>query len=137
MLTRKLSGSSIRVRFMLIMVAILAVASAAATVLIARRQAASLEQALVERGESLGAFVAKLSWEPLLTNETTQLDGVVADVTKSEGDVAWAVVFDPHGTPMTSPSVSLNLEAPGVKGVVEALPREAPLLDTLKALRAA
>src|SRR5215510_5156898 len=108
MLTRKLSGSSIRVRFMLIMVAILAVASVIATLLIARRQAASLEQALVDRGESLGAFVAKLSWEPLLTKETASLDGVVADVTKAEADVAWAVVLDPDGTALTSPSVSLN-----------------------------
>jgi len=132
----KLFASSIRVRFMLIMVAILTVASVIATTLIARRQAAGLEQALVDRGESLGAFVAKLSWEPLLTNETTQLDGVVADVTKAEVDIAWAVVFDANGVPMTSPSVSVNKEAPGVKPVVDALPREAPLLDVLKALRA-
>ena len=38
-------------------------------------------------GEALllinGLGGTSLSWEPLLTNESTQLDGVVADVTKS------------------------------------------------------
>jgi methyl-accepting chemotaxis protein len=137
MQTRETSGGmGIRVRFMLIMVAILTVSSVAATVLLARRQAASLEQALVDRGHSLGAFIAKLSWEPLLTNETTQLDGVVADVIKAEEDVAWAVVLDPSGTTMTSPAVSVNPRAPGVEAALAALPKDAPLADMLKALRA-
>src|SRR6187401_558089 len=133
---RKLSGAGIRVRFMLLMVAILAASSVIATVLLARRQASALEAALVDRGHSLGAFIAKLSWEPLLTNETTQLDGVVADVTKSEEDVVWAVVLDTNGTAMTSPAVSVNPRAQGVEPVLAALPDSAPLADVLKALRA-
>src|SRR6187401_3286393 len=133
---RKLSGAGIRVRFMLLMVAILAASSVIATVLLARRQASALEAALVDRGHSLGAFIAKLSWEPLLTNETTELDGVVADVTKSEDDVAWAVVFDPNGMPMTSPDVSINAAAPGVEGILATLAKDTTLLDKLKALRA-
>ena len=70
MLTRNPFGTGIRVRFMLVMLAVLTASSVIATWLIARRQAASLEQSLVDRGNSLGAFMAKLSWEPLLTNET-------------------------------------------------------------------
>ena len=136
MLTRSLSRAGIRVRFMLVMLAILTTSSVLATWLVARRQAASLEQSLVDRGHSLGAFMAKLSWEPLLTNETTELDGVVADVTKSEDDVAWAVVFDPNGIPMTSPDVSINAAAPGVEGILVTLAKDTTLLDKLKALRA-
>jgi methyl-accepting chemotaxis protein len=135
MLTKML-GAGIRLRFMLIMVAILAVSSVGATVLIARRQAATLEQSLVDRGQSLGAFMAKLSWEPILTHETANLDGVVADVTKVERDVAWAVVLDPNGSILTAPSVSLNLKAPGVAEVLAGLPKDPPLADALKALRA-
>jgi methyl-accepting chemotaxis protein len=81
--------------------------------------------------------MAKLSWEPLLTNETTELDGVVADVTQSEDDVAWAVVLDPNGAPMTSPAVSINTRRSGVEGALARLPRRACSSTSSRRIRSA
>jgi methyl-accepting chemotaxis protein len=128
-------GAGIRVRFTVVVVTILAVSSIAGSVLLATRETASLRASLVEKGQTLGAYVAKLSWEPLLTGEGTQLDGIVADAIKASSDVVWAVVTDANGAVLTSPEVSLNRTGPGVAEALATIPKDKPLLETLAALR--
>lgn len=111
------------------------VSSILGSALLASRERASLRAALVEKGHTLGAYVAKLSWEPLLTGEGTQLDGIVGDAIKASADVVWAVILDTEGVALTSPEVSVNRAAPGVETALATLPKDRPLLETLAALR--
>jgi methyl-accepting chemotaxis protein len=127
-------ASSVRLRLMLIVVSLLIVSSAIGTMLIARRQAAALSESLLARGRSVGAYMAKLSWEPILTGETAQLDAIVDDVTGSEKDVVWAVVTTPEGLPLTSPAVSIHREGPGVEAALGTVPKDAPLPEMIRAL---
>ncbi len=128
-------GSGIRIRFTTVVVALLVVASIGGSALLSSRETAMLRGALLDKGRTLGAYVAKLSWEPLLTGEGTQLDGIVADAIKASADVVWAVVTDEGGAALTSPEVSINRTAPGVDEALAAIPRDRPLLDTLATLR--
>ncbi len=128
-------GSGIRMRFTAVVVAILVVASIGGSVLLSSRESGMLRGSLLEKGRTLGAYVAKLSWEPLLTGEGTQLDGIVADAIKASADVVWAVVTDESGTALTSPEVSLNRTAPGVEAALAAVAKDRGLLDTMAALR--
>ena len=120
---------------MLITVVILAIFTALSTVLLTRQETTMLHEAMDARGQSIGNFIAKLSWEPILTNETTQLDAIVGDVTSAEEDVLWAIVSDPSGAPLTAPVVSVNSKAKGVKDVLATLPKDATLADMQAALR--
>lgn len=129
-------GSSVRLKFMLIVVAALTLSALIGTALLAQRQAASLRQSLRQRGESLSAYIAKLSREPLLTNESTELDAIVDDVTSADEEVAWVIVSNAAGAHLTAPGVSVNRRAPGVEGALARLPSDANLDDMLKALRA-
>ncbi len=128
-------GSGIRMRFTAVVVSILVLASIGGSVLLSSRESGTLRASLLEKGKTLGAYVAKLSWEPILTGEGTQLDGIVNDAIKASADVVWAVVTDESGLALTSPEVSVNRAAPGVEDALAAMPKERPLLDTLAALR--
>ncbi len=128
-------GVGIRTKFTVIVMAILALFSVAGSVVLARAETGALREALLAKGRSLGAYVAKQSWEPILTGELTQLDGIVGDVTSAEADVVWAVVTDPGGLPLTSPSVSVNLKAAGVEAALAKVPGDRPLLETVGLLR--
>ncbi len=126
--------SSVRLRLMLIVISLLLVSTLIGTALVTRRQAGALRESLLDRGRSVGAYMAKLSWEPILTGETAQLDAIVDDVTGSEKDVLWAIVTTPEGLILTSPAVSLHHDAPEVAAALGSLPKDAQLADMIKAL---
>ena len=132
---RRAWGAGIRTKFTAVVVSILLVSSVAGSALLASRESGTLRASLAEKGKTLGSYVAKASWEPLLTGESTQLDGIVGDAIKASADVVWAVVTDAQGAALTSPDVSLNRAAPGVEEALAAAPKGAPLLETLAALR--
>ncbi|HSN92280.1 MAG TPA: methyl-accepting chemotaxis protein [Anaeromyxobacteraceae bacterium] len=128
-------GTGIRLKFALIVASILLLSTVATSLVMSRRQNDTLRESLLAKGRSLGAYVAKLSWEPLLTGEGTQLDGIVGDVTKAEADVVWAVVTDAEGAALTSPAVSVNRNAPGVEAALGSIGKELDLRGTMEALR--
>ncbi len=128
-------GTGIRVRFAAIVVSILVLASMAGIALLSSRENGTLRAALQEKAMTLGGYVAKLSWEPLLTGEGTQLDGIVGDAIKASADVVWAVVTDANGAALTSPEVSVNRSVPGVEEALASIPPGRSLLETIAALR--
>ena len=134
-MTRKL-GTGIRLKSMLILTFLIVMASMViGTTVLARRQAGSANQALLDRGRSLGAYMAKLSWEPLLTGETADLDAIVDDVTSAEEDLVWAFITDPNGLTLTAPAVSVNRKTREVEPALATLATDATLEDMIKVLR--
>ncbi len=125
---------SIQWKYMLIVVSIITISSIAATFVVAAKERASLRQSLLDKGQSLAAYMAKLSWEPLLLNETTQLDAIVSEINK-EQDVVYAVIKDMNDAALTSPMLSVNRSLPGVVSAVQTLPAEASLKDTVAMLK--
>jgi methyl-accepting chemotaxis protein len=126
--------ASIRWKFMIIMVVVLLLSTAIGTLVIVNNQRATLRRGLVEEGNSLAAFIAKLSWEPIITGDTTPLDGYVADINR-QPSVLYAVVQDVNDGYLTSPSVSVNLSSPGAEAVLGGLPKDSGLKDQIEALR--
>jgi methyl-accepting chemotaxis protein len=129
------NSRTVRVRLLLILLSLLAVSTTVSTVVIARYQASLLRGALNDQGRSLGTFVAKLSWESLLTGETANLDGFVHDLLATEENVVWAVIADSSQTILTSPSLSIRADAPGVAAVLAELGSNAPAAQIFDALR--
>jgi methyl-accepting chemotaxis protein len=129
--------AGIRAKFTLIVAAILAASSTLGSAILSIRQRETLRASLQEEVESLSSYVAKLSWEPILTGETAELDGIVADARKAGADVAWVVISNAEGAVLTSPGESLNLGAPEIAAALEKLPKDLALAETLEALRKA
>jgi len=113
---------------------IIVISSIAGTMIISRNVRAALQESLLDKGQSLAAYMSKLSWEPLLLNETTQLDGIVSEINK-ERDVVYAFIKDTNNAIMTSPSLSVNNSLPGVETVMKTMSQEATLKDIIPALK--
>ena len=126
--------TSIRWKFMAIVLLIIVISSIAGTMIISRNVRAALQESLLDKGQSLAAYMSKLSWEPLLLNETTQLDGIVSEINK-ERDVVYAFIKDTNNAIMTSPSLSVNNSLPGVETVMKTMSQEATLKDIIPALK--
>ncbi len=121
-------------KYMVFLILILVISTTVSTVIIVSKEKATLQGVLLEKGHSLAAYTSKLSWEPLLTNETTQLDGIVSD-TNAEKDVVYTLIKNESGAVLTSPSVSINRKSYGVTEALKGLAEDAPLDDSLKALK--
>jgi len=126
--------NSIQWKFMLIVVFIIIISSIAATFVVALKERASLRESLLDKGHSLAAYMSKLSWEPLLLNETTQLDAIVSEVNK-ERDVVYAVIKDTNDAALTSPMLSVNRSLPSVEAVLKPLSQETSLKETIALLK--
>ena len=126
--------SRIQWKFMVIIIMIITISSMAATVVVTMKERMTLREALLDKGMSLAAYMSKLSWEPLLLNETTQLDAIVSEVNK-ERDVVYAVIKDTNDNALTSPMLSVNRTLPGVETVLKTLPKELGLKETMAALK--
>ncbi len=126
--------NSIQWKFMFIIVLIIMISSVAATIVVAVKERASLRESLLDKGRSLAAYMSKLSWEPLLMNETTQLDAIVSEVNK-ERDVVYAIIKDTNDAMLTSPILSVNRSLPGVEAVLKTYTKELSLQETIAALK--
>ena len=127
--------TSIRWKFMMIVVSVLIVSSVISSVMITIRERTTLREALLDKGQSLAAYIAKLSWEPLLMNETTQLDAIVSEINK-EKDVIFAVIKNMEDAALTSPSLSVNRTLPGLEQILAKVSANGSLKDIITALRA-
>jgi len=127
--------AGIRARFTLIIAAILIASSTVGSAILSIRQREALRASLREECESLSAYVAKLSWEPLLTGESAELDGIAADAMKAGADVAWVVIADAAGAVLTSPGQSVNRSSAEIAAALAKVEEGLPLPATLAALR--
>jgi len=126
--------TSIQWKLMIIVISILTVLSVIGTLVIAGNERSTLRNALLDKGQSLAAYVAKLSWEPLLTNESTQLDAIVGDINKEE-DVVYSVIKNESGAVLTSPGLSVNRTSAATQAALAGLPEGSALGDMIAAIK--
>jgi len=131
---RRKIGKSIQYKLMSVMLLILAITTLAASAIIAMNERAQMKQSLLGKGQSLGAYIAKLSREPLLSRDYVQLDAIVKEV-NSDQEVAYAIVLDKDDKPRTTTYASLNFQLSGLKAATAALPRDAGLPEMLSVLK--
>src|SRR3990172_7108104 len=104
---KKIMSRSIRFKFLSITFIILIVCTVAGSALIALSERAMLKRSLLDKGQSLGSYIAKLSRDPLIMKDSIQLDSIVDELNKDEEDV-YTVIKDSSGNLLTSRSSSIN-----------------------------
>lgn len=127
---------SIQFKFLSVMFIIMFLTAFAASTLIARNESRLLNQSLMEKGHSLGTYMAKLCKDPIIVKDFIQLDEIAKEANK-DAEVAYAVVLDDAGRPITSLSASINTQIPEVKSTAASMPKDSEPLQVVEAIRKA
>jgi PAS domain S-box-containing protein len=69
---------------------------------------------LVKKGRGLAEYVAKISQDHLVMNDTSRLNSIVKEA-RYDDDILYTVVFDRHGSAVTSRIASLNYSSPRIE----------------------
>lgn len=135
MLKKKLN-ESIQYKFLSVMFVIMIITAFAASAFIAQNERKMLKQSLLDKGQSLGSYIAKLSKDPLIMKDYIQLDAIVKEITK-DPEVAYATVQDEGDKLLTSLYASINHQVPGLKAAIAAMPKDSELSETIAAIKKA
>ena len=130
----KTAKRSIRFKFLSIISVILVVCTVAGSALIALSERAMLKRSLMDKGQSLGSYIAMLSREPMLMNDFIQLDAIVNALNKDE-EVAYTVIQDAGGNFLTSRFAGINSQIPELKAFIATLPKDSELPDIIAAIK--
>ncbi len=131
---KKMTQRSIRYKFLSIISMILIICTVAGSALIALSERAMLKRSLMDKGQSLGSYIAKLSKDPLIMKDGIQLDSTVNELNKDE-EVVYTVIKDAGGNILTSRFASLNYQAPALKAFIAGLPKDSELPDIIAAIK--
>jgi methyl-accepting chemotaxis protein len=133
---RKLVGKNIGFKFLSVISVILLITTIGSSALIARNEKVLLRHSLEKKGSSLVSYIAKLSKDPLIMKDSIQLDSIVHELNKDE-EVVYTLIRDAAGNILTSRFSSLNSQVPGIKEIIEGLPKDSELRDTLAVIKTA
>lgn len=125
---------SISFKFIFIIALVLLVSTAIGTTLIVFNQRNSLNQFLYDKGHTLASYIANISKDAILLKDTIQLDAIVSEAIK-DNDVAYALIIDAEGKPLTTAIASFNDNMPQVKAVFERLSQNSGVPEKLAALK--
>jgi methyl-accepting chemotaxis protein len=130
---KTLFGKSIGYKFLGVISVVLLISAIVTSVLLARHESELLRRSLEDKGNSLIAYVAKLSTDPMTMNDLYQLDSIVNEVNRNE-DVLYTVIRNASGTIMTSPVSSMNTRRPDTEKLIRDLPKNSELSEIISAL---
>jgi len=133
---KKKLNESIQYKFLSVMFIIMIITAFAASAFIAQNERKMLKQSLLDKGQSLGSYIAKLSKDPLIMKDYIQLDAIVKEITK-DPEVAYATVQDEGDKLLTSLYASINHQVPGLKAATAAMPKDSELSETIAAIKKA
>src|SRR3990170_5153971 len=133
---KKKFTESIQFKFLSVMFVIMVITAFAASAFIAQNERKMLKQSLLDKGQSLGSYIAKLSKDPLIMKDYIQLDAIVKEITK-DPEVAYATVQDEGDKLLTSLYASINHQVPGLKAATAAMPKDSELSETIAAIKKA
>ena len=131
---REKLSASLRFRFLAIMSAIIFAGALGLSIFVAMNENRINRDSLRATGNSFASYIAKLGRDPLVMKDRIQLDAIVNDANKDE-NIAYAIIRDGEGTPLTTPYASLNYRQPRVNAVIMGLPVESELQDIIEAIR--
>lgn len=125
---------SIRAKLLLIVVGILIFSTVVGTALIIFNERATLDRFLIDKGRSLGTYIANISKDPILLKDNIQLDAIVGDITKDE-DVVYALIQDNENAYLTTHLASFSEKSPIAKKIIAGLPQDSDTGTILTAIR--
>lgn len=125
---------SVRYTFLLYISTTLFLCTIVLSALIALNESRLLKRSLVNKGRSLGSYIALISQDSLVTKDFLQLDSIVSEINKDE-DVLFTFISNNEGLIITSQFASINYQSPVLKSVLESLPKNAELPELISALQ--
>ena len=102
--------------------------------ILAINESAVLSYSLQTKGKSFASYIAKLSQDSLVMNESIQLDSIVSEANKDE-EIMYAIIRDAKGKLVTSQYASINYRSPRLKVILSQLSKETELENILAAIR--
>ncbi|MBI4683651.1 MAG: PAS domain S-box protein [Nitrospirae bacterium] len=126
---------SLQFRFLLFILAILLLSTTILSIVISANERTVLINSLKLQGQKRAAFIAKLSIDPLLANNTIQLDTIVNDSNKE--DFIYTIIQDTKGNLLTSQYASINHGSPKIMAVLSKLSKDTELQDIISAIKKA
>jgi methyl-accepting chemotaxis protein len=114
---KTLFGKSIGYKFLGVISVILLISTIISSFLLARYERSLLRHSLEDKGNSLAAYIAKLSKSSLTVKDINQMDSIVSDVNRDD-DVVFAVIRDASGMIMTTRLSSINAQQPDTKALI-------------------
>jgi PAS domain S-box-containing protein len=126
---------SISFRFLSIVSGILIVSSVMATCLIGTNVNSVLERFLVNKAKNLASYVAKLSKDPMLSDNRIQLDAIVGEAIKDD-DIVYAYIQDAKGQILTSQFASIDYAWLQKNSILLNQPQDATIPDIISAIKA-
>ncbi|OGW39452.1 MAG: hypothetical protein A2010_01885 [Nitrospirae bacterium GWD2_57_9] len=131
---KKKLRTGIQFKFLSLMSAMLLVSAVVLSLLTARSQSDLLTQSLLSKGQGLGSYIAKLSREALIAQDSMKLDDFVIEANK-DPEVAYALITGKDNKALTSLFASVNGKVSWVKEATKTLPVDSELeaiLDTVR-----
>ena len=130
----ELRDRSVRYTFLLYIGITLFVCTIVLSSLIALNESRLLKKSLENKGKSLGAYIALISQDPLVTKDLIQLDSTVSEINKDD-DILFTFISNAKGVVVTSLFASINYQSPTLKAVLASLPKSMELADVINVLR--
>ena len=129
-----INRNSIRFNFVRNIFYILSLSTFVLSVTLAINEGAILSHFLQTKGKSFASYIAKLSQDPLIMNDSIQLDSIVSEANKDE-DIMYAIIRDAKGKLVTSQYASINYQSPRLKVILSGLSKETELEDIIATIR--
>jgi len=134
-------NKSLRFKFLSVISGIIVIGTLIISLVIAINEDRLLKNSLRIRGQSFASYMAKLSKDYLIMKDSLQLDAIVNDANHDE-DVAYAIIRDEKGTPITTKFASINYRLPrfnaiiieqsrdnDVQGIIDAIKNKEPIIE--------
>ena len=126
--------NSIRYNFVKNISAILLLSAFVLSAILAINESTVLSRTLQTKGNSFASYIAKLSQDPLVMNDSITLDSIVSEANKDE-EIMYAIIRDAKGKLITSQYAGINYRSPRLKVMLSQLSKETELEDILAAIR--
>ena len=120
---KKKFKDSIRFRFWSIMFGILFLGTLVTSLAITINEGIGHKNTLITEGHSFASYIAQLSRDPLIMKNNLQLDAIVNEANK-DADIAYTIIRDERGTPLTSKFASINYRLPWLNAIILELSRD-------------
>lgn len=133
---KKKLKESIQFKFLAVVFVVTIAMTLSASAMLAQNQRSTLKQSLLDKGQSLGAYMTQLSMNPIILKDFAQLDSIVKEVNK-DAEIAYAVVLDETGRPLTTLGASIDEKQADIKDIMASLPKDSELLTVVSAIKKA
>ena len=81
--------------------------------IIAKSESRVLKDSFMSTGQSLAAYMSKISSDPLIMKDSIQLDEIVMGASR-RNNIAYAVIYNEQGAPISSEYASINYYIPNI-----------------------